>query len=44
MKMLGSIHAACSPHLPVVLSRSSWWSVSTMGDVVVPPSTLPGVT
>lgn len=30
--------------LPVVLSRKSWWSVSTMGDVAVPPSTLPGVT
>lgn len=29
---------------PVVLSRRSWWSVSTMGDVVVPPNTLPGVT
>lgn len=31
-------------YLPVVLSRRSWWSVSTMGDVAVPPSTLPGVT
>lgn len=30
--------------LPVVVSRRSWWSVSTMGDVAVPPSTLPGVT